>query len=266
MSPTEAPAVFCATLKGSKVPYPQNLRKIIDRNVPFRKSRFYNPDPDILLEEILKVIPHSAKRTEIKKGLKISKAKNMVFYAAFADQHNLRVNFFPILKNSCLDLIERIETGAKESGKPLKIPEQLEIALDIEKNDLTQAIILLALSTRIMARNYDKNIIPLNITLERMQNWYSCVAPFGYHEDAFDPPGDTYHFWNAVLAGASAQENREKNIYELVTGFVCDALYERTAVLTQNLRYVLFRQKGNTHSTVDILGYNIGRALFAKKL
>lgn len=258
MSLVEAATALKLVTYGARTPYSEKYRKIIEENTPYTSSKRYNPDPDLLFEEILAVVPLQTKRTNIKYELNLSKASVLQFFVAFTDQHHTNLPLLSPLKNNCLNLVQKIEKTSQRSGVPVTVPEQLSLALDVTNGNLTQAAIVLAIATRAMARNYDTNLITSD--KEKMLAWYKYVAPFGYTDGTFDPPGDTYHFWGSVLAGMSSQENRHGS-YELLTGKICDLIYLNTASATEILRHKVCRKRGNTHETIDILGYNIGRAL-----
>ena len=95
-------------------------------------------------------------------------------------------------------------------------PEQLVSALAISQGELVSSIIILATGTRVAARNFEKRSGIL-VEEETMREWKTAVSPFGLDQEKIgDPSGDTYHFWTAVLAGASLRDEKTKKIRKII--------------------------------------------------
>ncbi|MGB9911300.1 MAG: hypothetical protein ACPLKP_01705 [Microgenomates group bacterium] len=239
--------------------YPSELEELISplpNYEKYGKRIFYNPEPENFLEELLREI----KNLKIPLGeLKFRKREIFAYFTAFADQHNgkLPEEFF---SPKAVSLIKVIIEVSKNLRRPLTLREQLKESLMVS-SDLLEAIIILATGCRVAARNYETRM-GLVISKEEMEEWKTCVAPFGYNNKVLnDPAGDTYHFWHAVLAGVSVRLKREKNFYERISGFILEEIYRRTALFTEILRHRLAKHNGQPHDTIDVLGLEIGQAL-----
>lgn len=231
---------------------------------PKAECRGFNALPEDILSSLVSVMrKHPGAKVSGLKGVwGIARADIMVYFASFADMHNLpEVDKFSRFAPESVRVVEMIERRAKEFNKPLSLDQQLEIALDVTNGDFTKAVLALAIGTRVMARSEDKRIVDdLEISRERMENWKKCVKAFGYGEGQEDTAGDTYHFWHGVLAGMSREEEIDTEIVRLGKQFFCDLIYTNTANATEILRHNLFRKEGKTHWVLDMLGYNVGRA------
>jgi hypothetical protein len=257
---------FYIVSRGARVPLPGHLDKLAQYRVETREID-HNPEPEILVDEIFSLI---LERPEIEtpsfsRNLGLKKLDILAFFGAFADQHKHKLKLEQHLDPQGIeDLIGAVEKKSESLGRPLKIPEQLSVALDSSGNNLTKGLICLAAATRVMARNFDKRILPnLHIDTPIMMRWKECVAGFDFNpelQQEMDTAGDTYHFWNAVLGGFNTQQERNGSIYNRATARVLDGLYENTENLTK-IRYKIFRKKGMLHPKIDKLGYNVGRLL-----
>lgn len=231
---------------------------------PKAECRGFNALPEDILPSLDLVIRrHSgAKVSGLKGDLGVAKAEIMVYFASFADMHNLpEVDKFSRFAPESVRVVEMIEQRAEKSNNPLSLGQQLEIALGVTNGDVTKAVLALAIGTRAMARSEDRRIVDgLEISRERIKNWKKCVKAFGYGEGQEDTAGDTYHFWHGVLAGMSREEKIDTKTICRVKQFFCDLIYTNTAKATEILRHKLFRKEGETHWVADIVGYNLGRA------
>jgi hypothetical protein len=253
------PPVFA----GAIVPYSPELQTLITQPPDYQnygKRIFYNPPPDSMLEEIFRVL--KPKTTFPKPPEKKRHVFN--FIVAFADQHTSPLHPSFNISHQGKELLEKILDVSRQNQRPLTIPEQLKIAIGaFPDNNLTETIILLAVTSRAAARNYDSRI-GIEITPQEMEEWKTAVAPFGYNENTLsDPAGDTYHFWEAVLAGISVRAKRinKTTLYEKITSKILEEVYRRIATITDLIRHKIFRHQGKPHDTVDILGFEIGQAL-----
>jgi len=252
-------------IAGPAVPYSSELGKIIYQPLDYHKYGkriFYNPPPDSMLEEISRVL--EPKMTFVALQPPEKKRHVFNFIVAFADQHTSPLHPSFNITHQGRELLEKILDVSRQNQRPLTIPEQLKITLEtFPDNNLTETIILLAVTSRAAARNYDSRI-GIKVTLQEMEEWKTAVAPFGYNENTLnDPAGDTYHFWAGVLAGISVRSKREENttLYEEITGRILETLYRQTAPLTNLIRYKICTHEGKPHDTIDILGLETGQAL-----
>jgi len=248
-----------ATLKGASQEYPYSDTIYSNREV--KKFRLANPYPENILDEIYPIIK-SGQFTPLKFGLGIPKSEILIFHVAFSDQHKVPFSTgIASIAGSCHKLINQFETMFNSSEKrPISVREQLEIAMNMQNNNISKSIIALAIGTRAIARGCDRRLVPnLQITPERIKNWQNVVAPFGddFHKE--DSAGDTYHFWSSVLLGISASE--KDGVYNKITGNLTEFLARQTATATIAFRYNLFRKEGKTHELADILGFETGKAI-----
>ena len=251
-------------IAGPVVPYSSELQNLIYQPPDcqkYGKKVFYNPPPDLMLEEICRVL----KQKTTPKSLKPPDRKRHVFnfFVAFADQHTHPLHpSFNIPQGR--QLLEKILDTSRQLQRPLAVPEQLKIALEtFSDNNLTEIIILLAVTSRAAARNYDSRI-GIKVSTSEIKEWKTAVASFAYSENTLgDPAGDTYHFWAGVLAGISVRIKRINgaNPYEEITSRILENIYRHTADLTDLIRHKIFKHGGAPHDTIDVLGFEIGQAL-----
>jgi len=267
MALTEIAKKLPPVFAGAIAPYPPEFQTLINHPPNYQKygkKPFYNPLPDLMLEEICQVL----KQKTISKPPNPPEKKSYVFnfFAAFADQHTSPLPFLEPYAPKCKELLEKILDTSLKLQRPLTIPEQLKITLEsFPDNNLTEIIILLAITSRAAARNYDSRL-GIEVTKSEMEEWKTAVAPFAYSPNTLsDPAGDTYHFWEIVLAGISVRAKRVNGatLYEETTGKILEYLYRHTTILTNLIRYKMFRHKGTTHDTIDILGFEIGLGIKA---
>ncbi|OGM21140.1 hypothetical protein A2714_04885 [Candidatus Woesebacteria bacterium RIFCSPHIGHO2_01_FULL_38_9] len=223
----------------------------------------FNPLPeDILSDFDLKISKREGVRASgLKRDFGITRADIMIYFASFVDVHRLpEVDKLLKFEPESVKLIENVEQLAK-NGSPLSLSEQLEVALDETDNDITKAVLALAIGTRAMARGVDNRLISsTQIDKDRMENWKDCVKAFGNADELEDSAGDTYHFWHGVLTGMSRQEAVDPAPICRAKQSLCDFIYNRTALATEFFRHRVYGKNGNTHELVDRLGYEVGRA------
>ncbi len=223
----------------------------------------FNPLPEDILSDLdLKISKREGIRASgLKKDLGITRSDIMIYFASFVDVHDLpEVDKFLIFEPESVNLIETVEDLAKNG--PLSLAEQLDIALDRTDNDITKAVLALAIGTRAIARGVDNRLISsTQIDKDRMENWKGCIKAFGNSEELEDSAGDTYHFWHGVLTGMSRQEKVDIAPICRAKQSLCDFIYNRTASATEFFRHRVYGKKGNRHEIVDRLGYEVGRAL-----
>lgn len=251
-------------IAGPIVPYSSELQNLIYQPPDYQKYGkriWYNPLPEIILEEITEII----KEKKLSFPISVKKRDVFNYFTAFADQHTFPLHPFLISYSSqCKELLRKISSTSSQLKRPITISEQLKIATEaFPVFNLLEIIIALANTNRAAARNYDSRI-GITVTQFEMEEWKTVVAPFGYNQNTLnDPAGDTYHFWAAVLAGISVRIKRINgaNPYEEITGRILETIYRKTAILTNLIRYKVFKHEGNPHDTIDVLGFEIGQAL-----
>lgn len=239
---------------------------IVNVKIGQKECKKYNPPPEDLLSEICGVLESRSniKLTLLKADLGISRADLMTLYASFTDYHNIeKVNIFLPYVDGSVNLIQKINSEFGKNKSPLGISEQLNLALDLSGNDITSAVIHLSLATRMVARKSDNRILSVSLSKEDVFQWKLKLTPFGYGEICEDALGDTYHFWFAVFAGISREEESEFGAINKAKQFLCDFIYPNTASATEILRHKIYLgiNSWNTHEIVDRLGYHVGRAL-----
>jgi hypothetical protein len=256
----EIPRVVWA---GIKAPYPPELQEIIYRPPDyetFEKHIFYNPPPEILAGEIYRTLLDLRSHTETPSGRILGDVFR--YFTAFPDQHRVKLPQYLFPVDECREFINKMMACSREARRPMTVPEQLSLALSSVKGNVLRAIIVLSTATRAAARNYEKRL-GVKVSPEEMEEWKTCVAPFDYQDGIGDPPGDTYHFWSAVLAGMSTEiiTSDHRPISEKAIATILGKAYDNTAKLTTLLRHRLMGHPGSSHETADILGLAIGRAL-----
>ncbi|BCX14886.1 MAG: hypothetical protein KatS3mg088_569 [Patescibacteria group bacterium] len=240
--------------------YPLELQRIVYRT---EKIIFHNCSPENILDDLFRVLKQRPDIcfTPLKAGFGISKAEILKFYAAFSDQHNqpFSQQFIERIGNIEI-LVSLLEEKARQAGRPLLLSEQLSLALDYLERDASLAVFKLSVATRAIARGFDKRITPdLKISRERIANWQNVVAALCLNQNLEDPAGDTYHFWNAVLLGISA--NERTGIYGRMTGQFVEITARLAPLAAEILRYRICGHPGQTHPEVDYVGYEVGKAI-----
>ncbi len=226
--------------------------------------RGFNLLPENVLDQVMSVLEKRKVRFQgLKKDFGISRSLILLYFASFSDFHNLRdVEQLSEFARKSIEVIENIEKESRSKNSPLDLVKQLEIALESCDNNLVEAVLALAIGTRAMARGADSRILPnYPINKERIKNWKTCLKAFGWNDDLQDPAGDTYHFWNCVLAGISSNEKVDPWLVRLFKQGICEIIYKNTSLATEVLRYKICGKKGKIHPEVDYLGYEIGKAL-----
>jgi hypothetical protein len=143
------------------------------------------------------------------------------------------------------------------------IPAQLELALEITRGELANAVLALHTATRVLARGRDSRLHQrFALSLEERMCAGRAIAPF-HASDARggDPLGDTYHYWANVAAGLYGGEDREARRM-LVAALMYAGPLLMSAVRGRLFGNVLFY--GN-HARIDRMGlahgFCIGRMM-----
>jgi len=251
-------------IAGAAVPYSPELLRLISQPPDYQKygkKIWYNPPPELILEEINGVL----KEKNLSFPIPGKKRDILNYFVAFTDQHTSPLH--PSLLSfapQCERLLRKIMNASLRFQRPITLPEQLKLATETFPDlNFVEIIIPLSLTSRAAARNCDSRI-GIKVTEAEMEEWKTAVAPFGYNENTLDDPaGDTYHFWEAVLAGISVRAKRINGatFYEEITGRILEIIYRQTASLTNLIRYKIFKHEGTSHDTIDILGFEIGQAI-----
>jgi len=238
---------------------------LVENRIPKGDALSYNPEFENILDELEGVLSkRNCSVTPIKGNLMLPRSVLLACYMCFADENYLSyVEQLKPFSEGALNTLESIEEVSELSGRPAGIAQQLELALDQSGNDISLAVIYLTLGTRAIARGLDSKILGQKISMERLLSWKTKVRPFGYNLTSEDPPGDTYHFWNNVLAGLSRDEKVDYVITRNLKRAICDFIYINAAYAVGLLRNsVVLNRVLDTHASIDSLGYSVGRALF----
>lgn len=162
------------------------------------------------------------------------------------------------------ETMRRLTESSRKAARPLTVPEQFEIALDVCEESAFAAAATLHGASRMIARARDLRALPeLRLSLGQRLARGSAFAAFR-DEDSLggDPLGDTYHYWAMVVGGMWCGEvERVRSITSLATA----AFLRNGADLMWLVRDRLF---GSTlffgrHKTIDRLGFSHGWALAA---
>src|SRR3990167_7338781 len=97
-------------------------------------------------------------------------------------------------ENDVKEFIDKVNS----SDKPLTIPAQLDIALDVAGNNIVGAANIGFIATRHSGRSYEKRAYPgIEIGPQEIREWNQRVAQFEVYDASprYDGPGDTYYFW-----------------------------------------------------------------------
>jgi hypothetical protein len=101
-------------------------------------------------------------------------------------------------------------SSIKDRPYPVKLNEQLGIALEITDNDLLGALNICWIGTRFMGRGADQRAYPgITVDAEAIRDWNTQVAQFETYNNSGrnEAPGDNYYFWTHAFA-AMAFQNR----------------------------------------------------------
>lgn len=257
------PFVVGSILAGARTPYPHELQRIAD--IDLQSDRKLK-SPEIVIEEVAAVpnefpnhifVPYRA-------GMGLTRSDILVYFSSFADSHRLPLNgAFTQMSDHLIQLVTSIEHQKDNLDTPLGLQDQLRLALEQTEGNSAEAVLALAIGTRLMARAYDTRIASgLVLNRRRQFNWKHCVAPLSVLGETNDPAGDTYHYWHGVLAGLSSSEKEHPYMIGDSKNTVCSLLYAQTAGATQFLRYGISSRKGRTHSSADRLGFQTGVRMY----
>lgn len=249
---------------GARAPYTDYSRKFVENRLEIGQIASFNPNFENVLDDLSGMLSsRKCKISNLKKDLGITKADYLIYYMSFADWHNLNESdvFLPFAKGA-IDTVKAIEDEVSRLNEPVGLTKQLELALNISDNDLTKATVFLALGTRAVSRGLDSRAIgDTYFEDDRTATWKTKVKAFGYGNKIEDSQGDTYHFWHAVVAGIGREEYIDSTLSRNLKKICCDLIYLNAAKVVGFLRNTMnLKLKSDTHESVDIIGYSVGRA------
>lgn len=251
---------FFEAAAGVLKPYPEYLGWVAAIKPTWKEIGVSNPPESEIWSGLVEVIEKQGVVTMKKlRDLGVKKLDVLTFYVNFCNAHQAKVRpeIFPT--KEILRYVRGVKKKWFDTGRAQTINEQLGLALELNNGDLTKSLLVLASASRIMARNCDSRMTPgLRVTTREMKKWKRMVAGFQVEES--DNAGDTYHFWEAVVAGVSVAES-EADLYQILSGKMCGMVYRLTEDATKIIRHGLGRQTGQVHGSVDWLGYEVGRAI-----
>ena len=252
------PNVVRSVVAGARSPLPPDLQHIasVDMSVTV-SSLCLN---QIVDEFALVTSDRQIVCTRMRKDLDLTRSDVLIYFSAFADSHSLPINKSFRQPTLVPEIIAAIETEHQRKERSVGLSEQLEFALDRADNDLTHAVLGLAVGTRAIARGQDTRLVPeLEINRRRLFNWKFCVAPVGFEGATEDHVGDTYHFWHGVMAGMSTYDTEFPKAVCHAKSFVCEQMYGLTAAATKVLRYRVNKHTGRVHEASDKMGFAVGK-------
>lgn len=243
-------------MRGVVSAYPKPLEGVI--NEP-QETNYPHPEIALANHEVVmwEMMQREVSFREIYLGVPPSKATALAFHASFTDVHTMPINVH-IDHDKAKAFVSAVFLHHESSGRSTAPWEMFGYALDVTNNNLAEAIKILAVTTRHMARAQDFRLFPLEINEGTMREWRKAVA-VEIGTKINDPAGDIYHFFGGMLVGIS-RESRKGGTYNTATGKLTDVIMTNVDTATDVLRYKLARKSGGTHET-DLLGYEVGRAL-----
>ena len=167
---------------GWRSPFPLSFQRIVNNHLNTKDCHGFNPDLENILDDIFSVI-QKRKLTihQIKADLKISRADYLIYYVSFVDLHNFaEFQKLAVFSNGALNTIKSIEREYDKNHEAVGIAKQLEIALEISKNDLSLAALYLAIGTRAISRGLDFKLFGKKIFSDKeIESWNKKVKAFG---------------------------------------------------------------------------------------
>ena len=163
------------------------------------------------------------------------------------------------------ETMRRLIKGSRTAGRPLTVPEQFEVGLDVCDGSAFAAAATLHAASRMIARARDHRALPeLRFSLEQRLVHGTAFAAFR-DEDSLggDPLGDTYHYWAMVIGGMWCGEaERVRSLTSLATAaFLCNGADLMWLVRDRLFGSTLFFGR---HKAIDRLGFSHGWALAAR--
>ncbi len=177
----------------------------------------------------------------------------LIQYVDFHDEP-LPITVLPPQKD-----VERYISGVLNSDKTLAIPEQMEKLLDITGDNMVGAANLGFISSRLVARTYDRTAYPgIDVSPSVGNEWNRKIAQFEvYEEDAqIDGPGDTYYFWTHMFASLGLRK-LEGRTPELINSLFANG----TQAMRFAREHIARRPTLSRHEEASLLGRNLGLAI-----
>ncbi|GEM_PF-5287001 len=240
--------------------YPQGLERVIYEDIDYgNRNVVYNPPWEELEKQILASTASALHQPPSELGL--TKANTLALIMAFTDTHE---NHFPaaFINNEILPVVSSILNLANNEDRTVTVPEQFQLILEQSRNNVLLALMRATLVNRVMARAWDaKLVLGFKPTNDLMGYWRKAISPF---ENYSDPPGDTYHLYEAALLGYVSTYQPE-NLYHTLTAGFAGFLLRYTPEITEILRHKLAGRNGKTHGDIDSIGFNLGQKIAATR-
>lgn len=174
----------------------------------------------------------------------------------FSDDHKRPITSenFPVSES--LKYIGKVISLAQTSQRPVYLPEQLNLGLEITEGQLLPAVIICHSASRAIARNRDQRVDQrFNFPNEAITQWSQSIAYFET-TTGYDPPGDTYHFWATTAMGLALRKTLGQ---DPITCAVYGALFYFGADIMGGARKAIARNPlHHKHREVDRIGLKIG--------
>jgi hypothetical protein len=168
-------------------------------------------------------------------------------------------------RSQVYETTRRLTRQSSVLGRPLTIPEQLAISLDVCDDSAFAASATLHAASRMIARGRDMRALPaLRLDLRHRLTQGATFAAFcEVDSKGGDPLGDTYHYWAMVVGGMWCGDvRRVRSVASRATA----ALFRNGADLMWLVRDRLFGSPlfFGRHKAIDRLGFDHGWMLAAK--
>jgi len=253
---------------------PDEVLKVVETSVPmpetgvngntqeviqsFMKTLQKHPDLD-WTRMSLSVVPGSSKI--------ISKSRFEAAFGAFADQYGTGYASEFFLPEMSRGFVDQVMQKAEAIGRPLSLPEQFDIALEISHGNVFAGVLSAHFGARAISRNMDKIISPrLQFSLSDYDKWkFKSVADLkkineerGKTEGVLDV-GDVYHFWGGVAGGLLTSTINHPRDVLFNLGYA--AVHYFGDEITQLKDKITGIESKHLHGPADKAGFTTGRML-----
>lgn len=229
----------------------------------YRSPRAYsNPPLELLEGEMVQLVEPFINDSDLSSlpwtEHRFSQGLHLATVISFSDQHNRPVTPEYFVPERARVFVNEVSEFADENGRQATIPEQFSFALELSEGSVLGASVISHAGTRSIARGSDSRVDPLiDYTAQEVKDWRDDVASFEAITGKYgDPPGDTYHFWGAFIAGLLSETG--DRVRDKFFNPAYRHLFTNAAEITSILRYGIGRKKGDTHKEADVAGYHIG--------